>query len=296
MTRARRYERLILGLGVALLFTFQALLPLRAATYDRYFTSPDGVRLHYLEAGAGNRRTLVFIPGWTMPGWIFQQQIDYFSKHYHVVALDPRGQGLSGVPAQGYDLDHRGADIGALIGHLHSGKLVLIGWSLGVLDSLGYIHAQGANQLAGLVLIDNSVGELPAPVVRKPAAESKLVAPPPWPVEMSRFVRTMFARSPGDRYLDKLTSDALVTPEWAAKQLLDYQEPRTFWRDTLYTVPAPILYVVTPRLKGQAANVELHDPQAQSVVFTGTGHALFVDAADRFNSTLQTFLSRKIWP
>lgn len=267
-------------------------LPARAAGVDRYFTSSDGVRLHYLEAGASHSRTLVFVPGWTMPAWIFDPQISYFSKHYHVVALDPRGQGLSEVPRHGYDLERRGADIADLLAHLGDGKVVLVGWSLGVLDALGYIHAQGSSQLAGLVLIDNSVGENPPPVFRP----ARLAPPKPWPVEMRLFVRSMFAHPPGNRYLNRLTQAALVTPEWAAKQLLDYDVPRIFWRNALYTVPAPILYVVTPRLEGQAANVQMHDPKAQSVVFTGTGHALFVDAADRFNSTLQTFLTDKIWP
>ena len=40
-----------------------------------------------------------------------------------------------------------------------------MGWSLGVLDSLAYVSAHGDDRLAGLVLVDNSVGEEPAPTV-----------------------------------------------------------------------------------------------------------------------------------
>ena len=43
-----------------------------------YFKTSDGVRIHYLEAGSG--QPIVFIPGWTMPAWIWQKQIDTFSK------------------------------------------------------------------------------------------------------------------------------------------------------------------------------------------------------------------------
>ena len=42
--------------------------------HHRYFTSSDGVRLHYLEAGKGER-TLVFIPGWVMPAAVASRPV-----------------------------------------------------------------------------------------------------------------------------------------------------------------------------------------------------------------------------
>jgi non-heme chloroperoxidase len=66
---------------------------------DRFFISSDHVQLHYLEAGRG--QTLVFVPGWTMPAWIFDRQIADLSRRYHVVAFDPRGQGDSTITAGG---------------------------------------------------------------------------------------------------------------------------------------------------------------------------------------------------
>jgi hypothetical protein len=49
-----------------------------------FFKTSDGISIHYLEAGSG--KPVVFIPGWTMPAWIWQKQIDEFSKKYHVIA------------------------------------------------------------------------------------------------------------------------------------------------------------------------------------------------------------------
>jgi non-heme chloroperoxidase len=45
----------------------------QAAKSD-FFKTSDGIRIHYLEAGSG--RPIVFIPGWTMPAWIWQKQTD----------------------------------------------------------------------------------------------------------------------------------------------------------------------------------------------------------------------------
>ena len=59
--------------------------------------------------------------------------------------------------------------------------------------------------------------------------------------------------------------------------------PRTFWRDAIYSVRRPILYVVRPRFSGQAANLAAKDAYAETALFATAGHALFVDEAARFN-------------
>ena len=61
--------------------------PLMAApTLDRYFTTSDGVKLHYLQAGQGPR-TIVLVPGWTMPAWIWERQIADLSQQFRVIAI-----------------------------------------------------------------------------------------------------------------------------------------------------------------------------------------------------------------
>src|SRR5947207_4384199 len=96
---------------IRLVLILVLLLPAAAWARDAEFTTSDGVRLHVIEAGPVNGHTLVLVPGWTMPAWIFQSQIQYFATEYHVVALDPRGQGDSDIAASGYDQYRRGQDI-----------------------------------------------------------------------------------------------------------------------------------------------------------------------------------------
>jgi non-heme chloroperoxidase len=283
--------------AMACLAALWCAAPARAVE-DRFFTTSDGVRLHYLDAGIAGADTLVFVPGWTMPAWIWQRQIDAFSARYHVVALDPRGQGESEIPPRGYEPGRRGADIGDLIAALGGRKVVLVGWSLGVLDSLAYVHEAGDARLAGLVLLDNSVGENPPPRPAPPSPRAGRQPPLPLsrPLRMRRFVETMFRRSPGEAFLGHLTSDALRTPPAIAAALRAYPVPRSYWREAVYSVGKPVLYVVTPRLAGQAENLAAHDPEAETAVFTDAGHALFVDDAERFNAMLRGFLERRVWP
>ncbi|MGI4955913.1 MAG: alpha/beta fold hydrolase [Janthinobacterium lividum] len=245
-------------------------------------------------AGPTNAPVMVMVPGWTMPAWIFQAQIQEFSRRYRVVALDPRGQGDSEVAASGYDHTRRGRDIAELIARMGPRPVVLLGWSLGVLDSLAYVHDYGDRRLAGLVLVDNSVGEDPPPLPRRmPAVRGPRVERE---VQMRNFVRGMFRSSPGEEYLAQLTATALRTPPDASAQLLNYGMPRSYWRDTVLSVQKPVLYIVRPRFAEQAANLELHQPLAETALFTSAGHALFVDEPVRFNLLVQDFIRRRVWP
>jgi non-heme chloroperoxidase len=264
------------------------------AARDGYFITSDGVRLHYLEAGPSTGHTIVFVPGWTMPAWIWGPQIQAFARHYHVVAFDPRGQGDSDAPASGYEPRRRGQDIAELIAHLEPVPVLLVGWSLGVLDTLAYVHAHGDLKVAGLVLVDNSVGEEPPPPPRPPHHVAPVL---PHAIAMHRFVEGMFHRPQSEAYLDQLTRATLRTPEPASRALLSYPEPRTYWRDAVYSTSKPVLYVVRPGwLSEQAENLARNRPGTQIAVFDGAGHALFVDDAARFNALLGGFITRTVWP
>jgi non-heme chloroperoxidase len=267
--------------------------PIGARAADRYFLTSDGVRLHFIEAGSPSAPTLVFVPGWTMPAWIFQRQITELSPYYHVVAMDPRGQGDSEIPATGYEPVRRGQDIADLIQVLGDRPVTLVGWSLGVLDSLSYVHRFGDNHLSALVLLDNSVGEDPAPV---PSRRPPQTHRPRLLREeaMARFVRSMFHRPQAPEYLDALTQAALRTPPDAAAALLSYPVPRTYWREAIYTVHKPILYIVTPRLAGQAGNLAVRHDDVQTDIYADSGHALFIDDGTRFNAELLAFLQAKV--
>ena len=290
-TSARAF--VMLAMILAMILVIVVLPGTSARASNGYFTTSDGVRLHVIEAGPPAAPTIVFVPGWTMPAWIFMPQIEHFARRYHVVALDPRGQGDSEVAPGGYDYQRRGRDVAELVDRLGPRPVLLVGWSLGVLDALAYVHAAGDQHLAGLVLVDNSVGEEPAP---RPQRQPRHGRPLPREEQMQRFVAGMFRSHPGAAYLDRLTEAALRTPAWAAAELGNYRVPRTYWRDAVWSVRVPVLYVVRPGFAAQAANLALHRPSTETAVFTDAGHALFVDDAARFDALLDGFIQRRVWP
>ena len=261
---------------------------------DRFFAASDGTKLHYIEAGP-TARTIVLVPGWTMPAWIFQPQIQALGCRYHVIAFDPRGQGQSDVPRTGYEPLRRGKDIADLLTHLGPDPVVIVAWSLGVLDTLAEIHTQGDRRIAGLILVDNSVGEEPPP----PPKPVPIGPPPPKPPHaeaMRRFVAGMFHTPRSQAYLDRLTQATLRTPEDAARALLAYPEPRSYWKEAVYATTRPLLYAVRPRWVPQAENLARNRPGTETEIFNTAGHALFVDEPARFNAMVESFIRRRVWP
>ncbi len=266
-----------------------------SAAQDRWFVTTDGIRLHYEEAGRG--RTIVFVPGWTMPAWIWEAQINDLSRFYHVVAFDPRSQGESDIAPGGHDQDRRGQDIAELITQLGPQPVILVGWSLGVLDTLAYVHNEGDRHIAGLVLVDNSVGEDPPPSpAPRPGPERRRSRRVDRDESMRNFVRGMFNHPQPESYVEKLVETCLRTPPYAAAALLSYPVPRSYWRDAIYSTEKPVLYIVRPRLAGQAANLAAHHAATDSLVWDDVGHAMFVDAPQRFDAAVYNFIKRRIWP
>lgn len=55
------------------------------------FTTNDGVKLSYWEAGAGE--PLIFVPGWSANGAQYVNLMALLARRYHVYVLDPATRG-----------------------------------------------------------------------------------------------------------------------------------------------------------------------------------------------------------
>ncbi len=268
-------------------------MPAVAQGASRSFTSSDGVRLHYMEAGQG--RPILLVPGWCMPAWIWENQLRGLSRNHRVIAFDPRSQGRSQIAPRGHEPSRRGRDIVELIGHLGVPRIVVVGWSLGVLDTLSAIAEHGDQRIAGLVLVDNSVGEGPSP---SGAGRARFI-----PNLRSRreptvraFVAAMFRTRQPPEYLARLSEDVLRVPLQASIDLLSYPRPREFWRNAVHGTRRPVLYAIRPNYATQGEYLAASHPTAVVEVFETAGHALFVDEAARFNALLADFAQRRaVW-
>ncbi len=254
----------------------------------RRFKTSDGVFLSVIESGPREAAlTFALIPGWCMPGWLWQPQIDALSARHCVAALDPRGQGESDVPDHGYNFERRAADIREFLRPYEN--VVLVGWSLGALEALEYAHRFGEAKLAGMVLVDSSVGELPVP---PPEGHFLDDLRSDREKELRDFVRAMYAKPRPEPESARLLNDVKRMSLDNSIALLSSGIPREHWKECAHAFKKPLLYVVTPQFEAQARNLEKNRPGTQIEIFQDAGHALFVDEPQRFNELMVQFAAR----
>jgi microsomal epoxide hydrolase len=254
----------------------------------RVFQSSDGVKLSFIEAAPqkldNGQPAIALIPGWCMPATLWRKQLEELGSRYRTLALDPRGQGQSDVPAGGFTAERRATDIHEFLQPLP--KVLLIGWSLGAIESLQYIEMFGAERIAGLVIVDSSVGEEPAPV-----SDGKFVEQlrKDRDKTLDAFVRAIFKTKRSEAEINELVRAAKRMSLNDSISLLSYPFLRSHWKQIAHSFTKPFLYVVTPQFEAQARNLQKNRPGTQVEVFREAGHALFVDEPERFNALVREF-------
>jgi microsomal epoxide hydrolase len=257
----------------------------------RQFQTSDGITLSLLESGweraQSNNLTIALITGWSMPAAIWQRQLEIIGQHYHTLALDPRGQGESQVPAGGFTAERRATDLKEFLDPL--ANVLLVGWSLGAIESLQYVDMFGAGRLAGMILIDSSVGEQPEP---PPGGTFLQALRDDRDKTLHGFVQAIFKNPQSDAAVAALVNGAKRMSLEDSLALLSYPYPRTHWKDIAHAFPKPLLYVVTPQFEAQAKNLQKNRPGTEIEIFRDAGHALFVDEPARFNELVLRFAHR----
>lgn len=119
------------------------------------FTTNDGIRLNYWEAGSGD--PIVFVPAWGASGAELINQLWLLSKTNHVYVLDPRNQGTSERTLKGQRIARFSMDLHEFLDHIGVEKTVLAGWSMGVSVIWGYIDSFGTDRISKAVFVDEPV-------------------------------------------------------------------------------------------------------------------------------------------
>lgn len=106
-----------------------------------YVQVADGVSLFYQDRGQG--KPIVFVPGWSMNGDVFDYQVMDLGDRYRCVTLDMRGHGRSDKPLSRYDYDEFCRDLEHVIRSLGLQDVTLVGWSMGGGICLKYVRDFG---------------------------------------------------------------------------------------------------------------------------------------------------------
>jgi len=253
------------------------------------FSASDGASLHVIETGSAtlDQPVIAFLPGWCMPAALWEPQLRVLGQKYRVAAFDPRGQGESDVPQGGYNITQRADDIARFVERYP--KVILVAWSLAALESLETLDRDANARVAGLVIVDSSVGEGPDPApsgagfvddLRKDRAGA-----------LNAFVRAIFRQPRSETEIHNLVQGAMRLPLEASISLFPSKVPRSHWKDIVLKLRMPLLYVVTPQFAEQARLLKQDRPSTRIELFERAGHALFADEPERFNALIQDFIT-----
>ena len=259
------------------------------ATKSGFFKTSDGIRIHYLEAGSG--RPIVFIPGWTMPAWIWQKQMDEFAKKYHVIAVDPRSQGESDKPTYGHLPETRARDYKELVDRLGLKQPVLVGWSMACGELIQYAEQFGSDNVSSYVLVDGLLSAKLSPEVFAMMSGWMNDLQQDRRKQADGFVRSMFKKPQSEDYLKSLVDASVEVPaDTAALLIYDMIAVKDFSAG-LTRANRPMLFVYQSGSQQSADFVKskLGD-KVRLERFDGDGHALFVDDPEKFNRVVEEFV------
>lgn len=276
-------------LAVALMCILSTPVVVAQATKSGFFKTSDGTRIHYLEAGSG--RPIVFIPGWTMPAWIWQKQIDEFSKKYHVIAVDPRSQGESDKPPYGHLPETRARDYKELVDHLGLKQPVLVGWSMACGELVIYVEQFGADNVGGLILVDGLLWDKPNPGLFAVLSGWMNQLQQDRQKHADGFIRSMFKKPQPEDYIKRVIDASVQVPADTAAVLIYNMIAVKDFSGGFAKMNKPMLFTYQPETQPSAdfLKSKLGDT-VRLERFEGDGHALFVDDPEKFSRLLEGFL------
>jgi len=128
--------RFVIGSSLALVLV-AAWMPAQSLAQDKYFDA-GGVRLRYVEQGAGEPVVLVHGFTNTLEVWAKNGIVQDLARNYRVIAFDSRGHGKSDKPHEPARYGREMAlDVVRLLDHLGIQRAHIAGYSLG-----GYVVSQ----------------------------------------------------------------------------------------------------------------------------------------------------------
>ncbi|MGE4373604.1 MAG: alpha/beta fold hydrolase [Xanthobacter sp.] len=264
---------------------------------QRDVLTPDGLRIRTHQWGTPEGQDVLFIHGFSQAGLCWQKQVNAPAlAHLRMVTYDFRGHGASDKPVDAifYREPERWAgELAAILEQCELKKPVLVGWSYAGRIISDYLSIHGSSALGGIVFVDavtsnerhfyGSCNRLMRQMYSENLEENIAAT--------CTFLRNCFEVQPDQDLFQTLLAANMVVPAPVRAALFG----RPCEHDAMLSaLDLPVLVtqgaqdiVVAPAM---AEHIAALIPQAGLEMFEGIGHAPFLEAADRFNASLATFI------
>jgi len=258
-----------------------------------------GVQVYVEDLNPQGTRTILFLHGWPLNSNAYEYQLDHLPKMgFRCLAMDTRGFGRSERPWGGYDYNRLADDVRAVIDAFGLENITLAGHSMGGAIAIRYMARHGGHGVGKLALFA--------------AAAPSFVRRPDFPygfprdevsglIEQGYKDRTTLLRMFGDMFFHQyippslggwLYDLGLSAAGWATMQCLITLHDSTLFGDmNRIRVPTMIMHGVHDRVCPFALGEAQHQGIRTSILvpFDHSGHGLFYEQREKFNSELAGF-------
>jgi 3-oxoadipate enol-lactonase len=250
--------------------------------------------------GPGKGRPLLLIPGLGATRFSWWKQIEPLSRDARVISMDNRDAGDSALSVAPYTIADMADDAAGLLRQLELGPACVIGWSMGGFIALE-LAVRNPALVDRLILVATSAG---GPTQIRPAPEIGALLARHESEDIETRVRRVFPLIAGRGYLQSHPEDLdqLVRHAQARPMALDAYERQLSavmrWAgvsERLDQITQPTLIIhgdadpLIPYANGQ--HLATHIKGAKLSTYTGVGHLVPIEAAERFNQDTLEFLS-----
>lgn len=247
-----------------------------------------GVEIAYEEAGRGDPAVVLIHPPFGNRSH-FAGMIGHLAKQHRVIALDLRGCGESGVPADGFSMRDFADDVRAVCQACSVDRAVLCGHSLGGTVALEVATLE-PELVAGVALLD-AVVLFPEPLRRQvldglvPA-----LAGPGWQQALRGFfVDRMFGPFDPPEVRARIIHEIATLPsQLPAAVMRDGMSSDS--SDRIAAARCPLLFVHA-RVPADLERLKQLRPDAIVATVAASGHFLTLIVPDQVNAMLDRFLA-----
>jgi non-heme chloroperoxidase len=270
-----------------------------SAGREEYIEVEKNVRLHVTDLGDG--QPIVLIHGWPLSDAMYEYQYQYLvHKGFRVIGISLRGFGKSDKPYGRYDFDVFADDIKVILDKLKIENAVLGGYSLGGAVVIHYVTKYNNAHISKLALFAAAAPSwlqrpgYPLGLTAENAASFVQLTRTDRPQVLDNFDKAFGATetSLSKGMSEWLKGINLEASPYAASQSI-YALSQLDLRPALskITIPTAIFHGTQDKLCDFAFAGELNKGIKNSYVvkFENSGHALFVEERDKFNSELEKF-------
>ena len=269
----------------------------------------NGVTLHYLQAGDGERLPVVLLHGYAETSHMWRPLMPKLAGTHVVIAPDLRGAGQSSKPDGGYDKKTLAQDIHALVQKLGYPKVRIVGHDIGLMVAYAYA-AQYPDEVDSIVLMDAflpGVGDWTHVWLLRDLWHFHFYGETPLKLVDGRE-RTYFEHFWNDFAADRTHSVPEADRQFYAKEYarpggmragFEYfkafeQDAKDFAGFAQTPLHMPMLVLSGEKAGGQFLidQAKLVDTDVQGVIVKGSGHWLMEEAPEQTIPALVAFLDR----